>query len=54
MIIGLGIDLVYIPRIERLFLKYGENFLKRAFHPKEIQTFYSIKNNNNFQFLAGR
>eukprot|EP01112_Ceratiomyxa_fruticulosa_P020439 TRINITY_DN6952_c0_g1_i1.p1 TRINITY_DN6952_c0_g1~~TRINITY_DN6952_c0_g1_i1.p1 ORF type:complete len:157 (-),score=42.59 TRINITY_DN6952_c0_g1_i1:186-656(-) len=42
MIIGLGNDLVHIPRIKQLFLRYGDRFLRRAFHPTEIRQFGDI------------
>jgi holo-[acyl-carrier protein] synthase len=36
MIIGLGIDLVFIPRIEEAFIKWEDRFLKRVFTSEEI------------------
>lgn len=36
MILGLGIDLVEIPRIERALSRHGELFLKRLAHPIEF------------------
>ncbi len=36
MILGIGIDLVSIPRIERLLENWGERFKKRVFSQKEI------------------
>lgn len=35
MIIGLGTDLVAIPRIEELLSRHGERFLRRVFTPTE-------------------
>lgn len=36
MVIGIGIDLVNIPRIERLLQKWGDRFKKRVFSQEEI------------------
>ena len=36
MIIGTGIDIVDVGRIENLLLKYGDRFLQRIFTPDEI------------------
>ncbi len=36
MIIGTGIDIVHIPRIERAARRFGKRFLTRAFCPGEI------------------
>ncbi len=36
MVIGIGIDIVEIPRVERLLEKWGESFLRRVFLPGEI------------------
>lgn len=51
MIIGIGTDLVNIQRIEKLYEKSGESFLKRCFHPDEI---ISFQNHKRPQFLATR
>ena len=39
MIVGVGTDVVQVARVEKLFDKYGEGFLKKNFHPKEIECF---------------
>ena len=36
MILGIGIDIVEIKRIEGLLKRYGETFLRRVFLPEEI------------------
>jgi holo-[acyl-carrier protein] synthase len=36
MILGIGIDIIDIKRIRRVFDKFGERFLKRVFTPLEI------------------
>lgn len=51
MIIGTGIDIVEIERIEKLYRRYGEKFLKRFLRDEEIPA----SNGKRFiQFLAGR
>ncbi|AHC39144.1 holo-[acyl-carrier-protein] synthase [Ehrlichia muris] len=37
MILGIGTDIVYIPRISNLYKKFGIKFLKRVFNEKEIE-----------------
>jgi holo-[acyl-carrier protein] synthase len=37
MILGLGIDLIEVQRIERTFKKYGAHFLQRILLPAEIE-----------------
>ncbi len=37
MIYGIGIDIVYIPRILRIMQKYGNKFLHRVYTDKEIK-----------------
>jgi holo-[acyl-carrier protein] synthase len=36
MVIGIGIDIIEIPRVERLLEKWGESFLHRVFLPGEV------------------
>jgi holo-[acyl-carrier protein] synthase len=36
MIIGTGIDLVDIARIEQIWQKFGQTFAKRLLHPDEL------------------
>jgi len=48
--IGIGIDLVHIPRIEKLLNQYGERFLKKVFSKEEIE--YSLKRKNTSFHLA--
>ena len=36
-ILGLGMDLVEIDRIEESFNRYGDRFLQKIFHPAEIE-----------------
>ena len=50
MIIGVGIDLVSIPRIEGALKRWGDNFKKRIFSPVEIA--YSETHANSGQHFA--
>ncbi|MEA1940342.1 MAG: holo-ACP synthase [Candidatus Caldatribacteriota bacterium] len=52
MIIGCGIDLVGIKRIEKIINKWGDNFVDRIFTPLERQ--YCKEKKNGFQSYAGR
>ena len=36
-IIGIGVDMASISRMHQLLAKHGEKFVKRIFHPSEIQ-----------------
>jgi len=40
MIFGVGIDLVNIPRMEAVLLRWGERFVKRVFTEQEAQVCY--------------
>lgn len=39
--LGVGIDLVYVPRIKNFLERYGERFLKKVFTEEEIS--YALK-----------
>lgn len=52
MILGVGIDLVDISRIEALVAKHPERFLARVFTPEEIE--YCAKRHDAATCLAGR
>ena len=54
MIVGVGTDVVQIERIEELFAKYGEAFLEKNFHSKEIECFHAFKNEKAVAYLAKR
>jgi holo-[acyl-carrier protein] synthase len=54
MIVGVGTDVVQIDRIEKLFAKYGEAFLGKNFHSKEIECFRAFKNEKGIAYLAKR
>jgi len=36
MILGIGIDLIEVPRFERALQRYGERFINRLFTPDEV------------------
>lgn len=36
MIVGLGIDLVELDRIERVYTRYGKSFAEKILHPDEL------------------
>ena len=42
-LIGIGIDLVYIPRIQRLLNQYGERFLRKIFSEEEIKLVTTVE-----------
>ena len=44
MIIGIGIDIIDIRRIEKTIIKYGDRFIKKCFLQTEIQRSESRKN----------
>jgi holo-[acyl-carrier protein] synthase len=46
MIVGLGIDLVFIPRIEEALIKWEDRFLKRVFTSDELDYCLSQKNSS--------
>jgi holo-[acyl-carrier protein] synthase len=52
MIIGIGIDLIEISRIEAALARYGERFLHRVFTPDEIA--YARRKHHPAPHLAGR
>lgn len=50
--IGLGIDIVKISRIEKLCVLYGSKFLEKVFSEEEINE--SLKKGHYYQSLAGK
>jgi len=52
MIVGLGIDIAEVDRIERAIRRYGERFLQRVFTAAEIE--YCQSKANAFERFAGR
>jgi len=52
MIVGLGVDIVNINRIEFVIKKWGKKFLQRIFTSREIN--YCQQHSNSFQHFAAR
>src|SRR5882724_3844149 len=52
MILGIGIDIIEVERIQKSFEKFGERFLKRILHPGEIK--YCLSHKHPAPFLAAR
>jgi holo-[acyl-carrier protein] synthase len=52
MIVGTGIDIAEIPRIQQALDRFGERFLKRVFTPEEIR--YCTSRHNAAERLAAR
>jgi len=52
MILGVGIDIIEVARIESSHSKFGERFLQRILHPSEIQ--YCLSHRTPGPFLAVR
>lgn len=54
MLIGIGTDVVQIPRIEKILNLYPELFAKRILTPKELIRFVSLEKKSHAAFLAKR
>jgi holo-[acyl-carrier protein] synthase len=52
MVLGLGIDIIEINRIEQSITKFGEKFLTKVFTKKEIE--YCNPKPNKYQHYAAR
>jgi len=52
MILGTGIDLIEVARIQSSYLKFGERFLTRILRPEEIS--YCLSHKHPGPFLAAR
>ena len=52
MIVGLGVDIVEVHRVEAAMRRHGEAFLKRIFTPAEIA--YCERHRNKYERFAGR
>lgn len=53
MVIGCGIDLVKIERIEKIIIRWGDNFIFKIFTPLERE-YCEKKKDNKFQSYAGK
>ncbi len=54
MILGIGTDIVHIKRIEDIYNKFGERFLKKNYHDIEIKDFQKLNAKKAINFLAKR
>lgn len=52
MVVGLGTDIVEIPRIAQMIERHGENFLRRVYTEEEIK--YCQRRKQNHEAFAGR
>ena len=52
MILGVGIDIIEVSRIQASYERFGERFLKRILHPNEIA--YCLSHKAPAPFLAAR
>src|SRR6266446_3384529 len=52
MILGIGIDIIEVARIQGSYERFGERFLKRILHPNEIS--YCLSHKVPAPFLAAR
>ncbi len=52
MIIGVGIDIIEVQRIQSSYEKFGERFLNRILHPNEVA--YCLSHRSPAPFLAAR
>ncbi|MCC8462052.1 MAG: holo-ACP synthase [Rickettsia endosymbiont of Ecitomorpha arachnoides] len=54
MLIGVGTDIVQIPRIEKILHLYPELFAKKILTSKELKQFALLEKTNHAAFLAKR
>jgi holo-[acyl-carrier protein] synthase len=52
MILGVGIDIIEIERVQKSIDQYGDHFLKKIFTEKELE--YCLSKSNKYQHLAAR
>src|SRR6266480_7892012 len=52
MILGIGIDIIEVARIQASYERFGERFLNRILHPNEIA--YCLSHKAPAPFLAAR
>ncbi len=50
MVVGLGIDLIEVGRVARSAERFGERFLRRIYHPRELEQ----TRGDRVQYLAAR
>jgi holo-[acyl-carrier protein] synthase len=54
MILGIGIDIVQINRIQKIYSHFGQRFLDKYFHTYEIEEFNTLTKGKQIPFLAKR
>ena len=54
MIIGIGTDIVNIERIQHIFDRFGDDFVKKNFHELEIENLSDLKYSLKISYLAKR
>lgn len=54
MIIGVGVDIVQIKRIEKLITKYGERFFQRILSNQELEKLKTLHQEKQINFIAKR
>ena len=52
MIVGLGVDIAEVDRLEKAIMRHEQAFLERVFTPAEIQ--YCERHKNKFERYAAR
>jgi holo-[acyl-carrier protein] synthase len=52
VIVGSGVDLCEVPRMEKAISRYGDRFVERVFTPREIA--YANRKANRFERFAAR
>ncbi|MTT33145.1 holo-ACP synthase [Terrilactibacillus sp. BCM23-1] len=52
MIIGIGIDMIELSRIERLI--HNDQFIKKILTCKERESYYTLSTHRRVEYLAGR
>ncbi len=52
MIFGIGVDIVEIPRFERIKQRFGDRFIKRLFTEREMEQYK--QRHHSLQFIATR
>ncbi len=52
MILGIGVDIIEVNRIQNSFEKFGDRFVKRILHDAEIE--YCLSHRSPAPFLAAR
>ena len=54
MIVGTGIDIVSIERVQKLLEKYGDNLTKRILSKEELSIYFNKSKERRLYFLSNR